>query len=120
MSHDLQSINNNLRAESSRLEAELTKERKKSKALQKAHDKTRDEIMDSLREIDVPFQICKYSPVGIRLLKRFPINGNKLFKSGNIEIQGEASQLSALLLGVKPGMQVADICAGAGGNSRTP
>ena len=79
--------------------------------------KTRDEIMDTLRKIDVPFQICKYSPVGIRLLKRFPLNGNKLFKSGNIEIQGEASQLSALLLGAKPGMQVADICSGAGGKS---
>ena len=80
-------------------------------------NKTRDEILDSLREIGVPFKISKYSPLGIRLLKRFPINGNKLFKSGNIEIQGEASQLSALLLGVKPGMQVADICAGAGGKS---
>ena len=80
-------------------------------------NKTRDEILDSLREIDVPFKISKYSPLGIRLLKRFPINGNKLFKSGNIEIQGEASQLSALLLGAKPGMQVADICAGAGGKS---
>ena len=80
-------------------------------------NKTRDEILNSLKEIDVPFKISKYSPQGIRLLKRFPINGNKLFKSGNIEIQGEASQLSALLLGAKPGMQVADICAGAGGKS---
>ena len=80
-------------------------------------NKTRDEILDSLREIDVPFKISKYSPLGIRLLKRFPINGYKLFKSGNIEIQGEASQLAALLMGAKPGMQVADICAGAGGKS---
>ena len=80
-------------------------------------NKTRDEILNSLKEIDVPFKISKYSPQGIRLLKRFPINGNKLFKSGNIEIQGEASQLSALILGAKPGMQVADICAGAGGKS---
>ena len=80
-------------------------------------NKTRDEIMDSLREIDVPFKISNYSPLGIRLLNRFPINGNKLYKSGNIEIQGEASQLSVLLLGAKPGMQVADICSGAGGKS---
>ena len=80
-------------------------------------NKTRDEILVSLKEIDVPFKISKYSPLGIRLLKRFPINGNKLFKSGNIEIQGEASQLSALILGAKPGMQVVDICAGAGGKS---
>ena len=80
-------------------------------------NKTRDQIMDYLREIGVAFKISKYSPLGIRLLKRFPINGNKLFKSGNIEIQGEASQLSVLMLGAKPGMQVADICAGAGGKS---
>ena len=80
-------------------------------------NKTRDEVLNLLKEIDVPCKISKYSPLGIRLLKRFPINGNKLFKSGNIEIQGEASQLSALILGAKPGMQVADICAGAGGKS---
>ena len=80
-------------------------------------NKTRDDILNSLNEIDVPCKISKYSPLGIRLLKRFPVNGNKLFKSGNIEIQGEASQLSALILGAKPGMQVADICAGAGGKS---
>ena len=80
-------------------------------------NKKKDEILGSLREIDVPFEISKYSPLGIRLLKRFPINGNKLYKSGNIEIQGEASQLSAMILGAKPGMQVADICAGDGGKS---
>ena len=80
-------------------------------------NKTRDDILNSLKKINIPCKINKYSPLGIRLLKRFPINGNKLFKSGNIEIQGEASQLSALILGAKPGMQVADICAGAGGKS---
>ena len=80
-------------------------------------NKTRDDILNSLNEIDVPCKISKYSPLGIRLLKRFPINGNKLYKSGNIEIQGEASQLSGLIMGAKPGMQVADICAGAGGKS---
>ncbi len=80
-------------------------------------NKTRDDVLNSLKKIDVPCKICKYSPVGIRLLKRFPINGNKLYKSGNLEIQGEASQLSALILCAKPGMQVADICAGAGGKS---
>ena len=80
-------------------------------------NKTRDDILNSLKEINVPCIISKYSPMGIRLHKRFPINGNTLFKFGNIEIQGEASQLSALIVGAKPGMKVADICAGAGGKS---
>ena len=80
-------------------------------------NKTRDEVVGLLKDIDLSIKVTKYSPLGIRLLKRYPINGTKLFKSGNIEIQGEASQISALLMGAKPGMQVADICAGAGGKS---
>ena len=35
-------------------------------------NKTRDDILNSLKEIDVPCKISKYSPLGIRLLKRFP------------------------------------------------
>ena len=80
-------------------------------------NKTREEIIKLLRKIETPFQLSKYSPLGIRFLKRFPISGNKLYKSGNIEVQGEASQLMVLLLGAKPGMQVADICSGGGGKS---
>ena len=79
--------------------------------------KSRDEICDLLKDIKIPFQPTKYSPLGIRLSKRYPIEGHKLFKTGFIEIQGEASQFISLLLDVKPGMQVADICSGAGGKS---
>ena len=32
-------------------------------------------------------------------------------------MQDEGAQIAALLLGTKPGMQVADYCAGAGGKS---
>ena len=76
-----------------------------------------DEIYHLLEDIKVPLQLTKYSPLGIRLSKRFPIEGHKLFKKGFLEIQGEASQLVSILLDVKPGMQVADICSGAGGKS---
>ena len=79
--------------------------------------KSRDEIYHLLEDIKVPLQLTKYSPLGIRLSKRFPIEGHKLFKKGFLEIQGEASQLVSILLDVKPGMQVADICSGAGGKS---
>ena len=79
--------------------------------------KSRDEIYHLLEDIKVPLQLTKYSSLGIRLSKRFPIEGHKLFKKGFLEIQGEASQLVSILLDVKPGMQVADICSGAGGKS---
>ena len=36
---------------------------------------------------------------------------------GQIEIQDEGSQLAALLSGAKPGEQVIDLCAGAGGKT---
>ena len=113
----LTSIKRNFKSDWKNVALSLNKEAFVDLRINTLKNKTRDEILVSLKEIDVPFKISKYSPVGIRLLKRFPINGNKLFKSGNIEIQGEASQLSALILGAKPGMQVADICAGAGGKS---
>ena len=42
---------------------------------------------------------------------------NRLFLKGRIEIQDEGSQLAALLAGAKPGEQVVDLCAGAGGKT---
>ena len=39
------------------------------------------------------------------------------FLKGWFEIQDEGSQLAALLTGVKPGEQVVDLCAGAGGKT---
>ena len=113
----LKSIKRNFKLDWKNVALSLNKEAFVDVRVNTLKNKTREEILSLLREIEVPCKISKYSPIGIRLLKRFPINGNKLFKSGNIEIQGEASQLSALLTGAKPGMQVADICSGAGGKS---
>jgi 16S rRNA (cytosine967-C5)-methyltransferase len=39
------------------------------------------------------------------------------YQKGWFEVQDEASQIAAALAGVQPGMQVADICAGAGGKT---
>ncbi len=40
-----------------------------------------------------------------------------LYQTGRIELQDEGSQLAALLTGARPGWQVADLCAGAGGKT---
>ncbi len=77
----------------------------------------REKIKLFLKDTKVDMKLTHYSPKGIRLLKRFPIEGHKLYKSGHIEVQGEASQIASLILGAKPGMSVADLCCGAGGKS---
>ena len=64
-----------------------------------------------------------YSPIGVRLPPRQggarspnveadPAHGRGLF-----EVQDEGSQIAALLAGAGPRLQVADICAGAGGKT---
>jgi 16S rRNA (cytosine967-C5)-methyltransferase len=57
------------------------------------------------------------SPVGLRLRGRPPVASLPCFRDGLIEVQDEGSQLAALLCDARPGMRVADFCAGAGGKT---
>ena len=64
----------------------------------------------------------RWSPVGLRLAldadaKSPAIHAEPAFIKGVVEVQDEGSQLAALLCGAKPGQQVIDICAGAGGKT---
>ncbi|MES1158306.1 MAG: RsmB/NOP family class I SAM-dependent RNA methyltransferase, partial [Terricaulis silvestris] len=45
------------------------------------------------------------------------VEADAAFLKGWIEVQDEASQIAVARAGAKPGMQVADVCAGAGGKS---
>jgi 16S rRNA (cytosine967-C5)-methyltransferase len=58
-----------------------------------------------------------FSPWGLRLPGRRPVTAGAAFQSGLVEIQDEGSQLVALLTDARPGMRVADLCAGAGGKT---
>ena len=78
---------------------------------------SRDKIKLLLKDITVETELTNYSPLGIRLSKRYPIEGHKLYRSGHLEIQGEGSQIASLLIDAKPGMSVVDLCCGAGGKS---
>jgi 16S rRNA (cytosine967-C5)-methyltransferase len=62
-------------------------------------------------------QPTPYSPWGIRIHGRPPINRWSLFEKGEIEVQDEGSQLLAALLAPKRGEMVIDYCAGAGGKT---
>jgi 16S rRNA (cytosine967-C5)-methyltransferase len=62
------------------------------------------------------------SPVGLRIAMRPdgrapPLASDPAYIKGLIELQDEGSQLAALLVEAKPGMQVLDLCAGAGGKT---
>jgi 16S rRNA (cytosine967-C5)-methyltransferase len=62
-------------------------------------------------------QPTRFSPWGLRLDGRRQVTAGPAFQSGLVEIQDEGSQLVALLTGARPGMRVADLCAGAGGKT---
>jgi 16S rRNA (cytosine967-C5)-methyltransferase len=64
----------------------------------------------------------RWSPLGLRVrlsadAKSPAIHAEPPFRKGEIEVQDEASQLAALFAGAKPGEQVVDLAAGAGGKT---
>lgn len=62
-------------------------------------------------------QPTPYSPWGIRIQGRPPINRWVAFERGEIEVQDEGSQLLAALVAPRRGEMVIDFCAGAGGKT---
>lgn len=58
-----------------------------------------------------------YSPWGIRIQGRPPVNRWGAFERGEIEVQDEGSQLLAALVAPRRGEMVIDYCAGAGGKT---
>src|SRR3954466_7487632 len=63
-----------------------------------------------------------WSPMGLRIelgadARNPGIHSEEDFIKGAIEVQAEGSQLAALLSGARPGEQVIDLCAGAGGKT---
>ncbi|HEY1798654.1 MAG TPA: RsmB/NOP family class I SAM-dependent RNA methyltransferase [Stellaceae bacterium] len=77
----------------------------------------RDAALRALAAAGIHAEKTRWSPLGLRLKSRAPLAGLAAFKDGLIEVQDEASQLAAILAGVRPGMRVVDFCAGAGGKT---
>lgn len=78
---------------------------------------SRDEILAELKRDGLDAHAGKISPLAIRVLNRPPIAQHELYKNGLIEIQDEGSQMVAAIAQAKPGEQVVDFCAGAGGKT---
>jgi 16S rRNA (cytosine967-C5)-methyltransferase len=71
---------------------------------------------------DLAPQPTRWSPCGLRIAlaadaKSPAVHAEPAFIKGMVEVQDEGSQLAALLAGAKPGEQVVDLCAGAGGKT---
>lgn len=77
----------------------------------------RDNILQQLHDKNIEAAGTPYSPVGIRLKEKIPLNRDALFTEGKIEVQDEGSQLLGFLLAPRRNDMVVDFCAGAGGKT---
>ena len=80
----------------------------------------REEVLPKLAHLHA--ETAQWSPVGLRIrlgadAKSPAIHAEPPFRKGEIEVQDEGSQLAALFAGAKPGQQVIDLAAGAGGKT---
>jgi 16S rRNA (cytosine967-C5)-methyltransferase len=80
----------------------------------------RDKAVNMLSDLSP--ETARWSPWGLRIrlnadAKSPAIHAEPAFIKGMIEVQDEGSQLAALFSGAKPGEQVIDLCAGAGGKT---
>ena len=62
-------------------------------------------------------QPTPHSPIGLRLPEGFPAEQSEAWGAGVVEVQDEGSQLLCLACDAEPGMNVVDLCAGAGGKT---
>ena len=79
-----------------------------------------EKILGSMAHLGT--QPTPWSPIGLRIelgadARNPGIHAEEDFIKGAIEVQDEGSQLAALLSAAKPGEQVIDLCAGAGGKT---
>lgn len=77
----------------------------------------RETALRMLRDDGIEAEPTPWSPVGLRLAARVPLQQSKAWREGMIEMQDEGSQLAAQLVGARPGETVADLCAGGGGKT---
>jgi 16S rRNA (cytosine967-C5)-methyltransferase len=77
----------------------------------------RDEVLEQLRAKKIEASATPYSPLGIRLKEKIPLNKDALFTEGKVEVQDEGSQLLGFMLAPKRNDMVVDFCAGAGGKT---
>jgi 16S rRNA (cytosine967-C5)-methyltransferase len=82
---------------------------------------TRRKVLASLAKFNA--EATPYSPLGVRIparqgAGRSPhVEADPAHGKGWFEVQDEGSQIAALMTGAGPRLQIADVCAGAGGKT---
>jgi 16S rRNA (cytosine967-C5)-methyltransferase len=77
----------------------------------------RDAVMQALEADRIACSATPFSPTGVRVPGKPALHSHPLFTEGKVEVQDEASQLLALLVGARRREMVVDFCAGAGGKT---
>ncbi|MEE8445942.1 MAG: RsmB/NOP family class I SAM-dependent RNA methyltransferase [Alphaproteobacteria bacterium] len=78
---------------------------------------SREAAADALATLGAAAEMCPLSPLGLRLAARRPVADSAPFRAGEVEPQDEGAQIAAALVDARSGMQVVDLCAGAGGKT---
>jgi 16S rRNA (cytosine967-C5)-methyltransferase len=79
---------------------------------------TREELADQLRSEGIETAPTAGAPDGLHLLKRVALGNLESYRCGAFEVQDESSQrFVEAIPDVEPGVEVVDLCAGAGGKS---
>ena len=78
---------------------------------------TREQVMEAFAAERIACTATPYSPWGVRLPEKPALQTHPLFFEGKVEVQDEASQVLALLVGARRREMVVDFCAGAGGKT---
>lgn len=78
---------------------------------------SREKAIESLKKDGVEVDETPYSPWGLRCIQKSFLAKTKALLKGHVSIQDEGSQMIAYLCAARPGMQVMDYCAGAGGKT---
>jgi 16S rRNA (cytosine967-C5)-methyltransferase len=79
--------------------------------------KTREALLDCFRSKKVQATASPWSPQGIIVQSKLPVDQLPGFDEGFFQVQGEASQLVVYLLDPKPGERILDACAAPGGKT---
>jgi 16S rRNA (cytosine967-C5)-methyltransferase len=81
---------------------------------------TRQAVLARLRGEGIACEPTPHAPHGLRIAPgpgNAALSKSPLFQQGAFEFQDEAAQIASLLAGVKPGLRVCDLAAGAGGKT---
>lgn len=78
---------------------------------------TRDGVLESFHNKGIEATPTSWSPDGITVHSRHPVDRLPGYSRGFFQVQGESSQLVTYLLGPQPGEHILDACAAPGGKT---